>query len=58
MNSKRKELSTIYWSGLVVPIVICLLVLSAIVVVLTTNIGEPHPALRAKIPIPKGGNSL
>lgn len=53
MAHKKKELSTIYWSGLVVPIVICVLVLSSIAVILTTNVGEPNPAMKAKLVVPR-----
>jgi hypothetical protein len=55
MAGKRKELSTVYWSGLVVPIVVCVLILSCIVVIITSNIGLPHPLLISKkLSIPKG----
>jgi len=48
MAKKEKELSTIYWNGLVVPIVICTLILSSVVVILTANVGLPHAALKIK----------
>jgi len=53
MNKKNKELSTVYWSGLVVPFVICVLVLSSVVVILTSNIGKPNVTTASPLPVPK-----
>ena len=52
MNKKTKELNTVYWTGLVVPFVICILVLASGIVILTSNVGKPHPAVGHKIPTP------
>jgi hypothetical protein len=53
MRKNKKELSTVYWSGLVVPFVICTLVLSSIAVILTSNVGAANPAMKAKFVVPR-----
>lgn len=43
---EQRELNTIYWRGLFVPIVISMLVIAALLVFVTTGVGEPHTLVK------------
>jgi hypothetical protein len=45
-SDNLKEVNTVYWRGLFVPIVVSLLVLATIVVFITTNVGQPHSIIQ------------
>jgi len=45
-NDELKEVNIVYWRSLFVPIVVSLLLIAAIVVFISTNVGEPHSLIK------------
>ena len=45
-KDELKEVNIVYWRSLFVPIVVSLLIMAAIVVFITTSVGEPHGLLK------------
>jgi hypothetical protein len=46
MPEEERKVNTTYWYGLFVPIVISILVIATFVVIVSTNVGEPHASVK------------
>lgn len=52
-----KDMSSIYWRGVFVPVVITLLIFATMFVFVTTNVGKPHDLINKIVKSPNIGRA-